>query len=105
MSRFAVVFPIDYHLWISLITGLVSLYQKSIWKQTMSQNHENSIIVTISSICGGVSKTITSHLLLANITFPGIIEVAFYAAISALVGYGVKKGIDSTVIYFKKRKK
>jgi len=73
--------------------------------QAMSPNHENSFIVTFSSVCGGVSKTLTSHLLLANITFPGVIEVAFYAAISAIVGYGVKKGIDRLVTYFKKRKR
>jgi len=72
--------------------------------QAMSQNHENSLIVTFSSVCGGVGKTITSHFFLANITFPGIIEVAFYAGISALVGYGVKKGIDSLIIWLKKRK-
>jgi hypothetical protein len=71
----------------------------------MSQNYENSIIVTFSSVCGGVSKTLTSHILLATITFSGIIEVSFYAAISALVGYGVKKGIDSLVTRFKKPKK
>jgi len=70
----------------------------------MSQNHENSIIVTFSSVCGGVSKTLTSHFLFASITFQGITEVAFYAAISALVGYGVKKGIDRLVTYIKKRK-
>lgn len=72
--------------------------------QAMSQNHENSVIVTFSSICGGVGKTLTSHFLLINLTFPGIIEVSFYAAISALVGYGVKKGIDRLTAYMKKRK-
>ena len=73
--------------------------------QVMSLNHENSFIVTFSSVCGGVSKTVTSHFLLASITFQGIIEVAFYAAISAMVGYGVKKGIDWLVNHFKKRKR
>ena len=71
----------------------------------MSSNHENSLIVTTSGLCGGLSKAIASNLVLTNITFQGIIEVAFYAAISALVGYGVKKGVDSLVNRFKKPKK
>lgn len=80
------------------------MHQKSIWVQAMSQNHENSLIVTISSVCGGVGKTITSHFLLANITFQGILEVAFYAGISALVGYGVKVSIDKIrKLYNRKR--
>lgn len=52
-----------------------------------------------SGICGGVGKAISAKLILANITFTGIIDVAFYAAISATVGYGVKKAIDKAVFY------
>jgi hypothetical protein len=57
----------------------------------MPQNHLNSIIATNSGVCGGHSKALTSHLVLYNLTIQGIIEVAFYAVISALVGYGIKK--------------
>jgi hypothetical protein len=71
----------------------------------MPENHLNSIVVTTSGLCGGLGKALTAHMVLTNITFQGIFEVAFYAAISALVGYGVKKGIDSLVNYFKKRKR
>jgi hypothetical protein len=60
----------------------------------MSQNQNNSFIVTASGVFGGVGKALTAHFVLVNITFQGIFEVAFYAAISALVGYGVKVGID-----------
>ena len=70
----------------------------------MPQNPLNSIVATTSGLCGGLGKALSAHLVLTNITFNGTLEVVFYAAISALVGYGVKKGIDSLVIYFKKRK-
>lgn len=62
--------------------------------QAMPENHINSVVATTSGLCGGLGKALTAHLVLANITFQGIIEVAFYAAISALVGYGVKVSID-----------
>jgi hypothetical protein len=64
----------------------------------------NSLVATTSGICGGVGKAISAKLILANITFTGIIDVAFYAAISAMVGYGVKKAIDKVVFYLKRRK-
>jgi hypothetical protein len=73
--------------------------------QVMPENHLNSVVATTSGLCGGLGKALTAHLVITNITFQGIIEVAFYAAISALVGYGVKKGIDNLVNRFKKPKK
>jgi len=73
--------------------------------QAMPQNQINSVIATISGLCGGLGKALTANLVLTNITFQGILEVSFYAAISALVGYGVKKGIDSLVNHFRKRKR
>ena len=81
------------------------MHQKPIQLRAMPQNQLNSIVVTTSGLCGGLGKALTAHLVLANITIHGTFDVAFYAAISALVGYGVKKGIDSLSIYFKKRKK
>jgi hypothetical protein len=71
----------------------------------MPQNQLNSIVATASGLFGGLGKALTAHLVLASITFQGIIEVSFYAAISALVGYGVKKGVDNLVKYFKKYKR
>lgn len=71
----------------------------------MAQNQINSVVATTSGICGGVGKAISANLILLNITLQSVLEVAVYAAVSALVGYGVKKGIDWLVNYFKKRKK
>jgi hypothetical protein len=68
------------------------------------QIHINSLIATTSGICGGVGKAISAKLILANITFTGMIDVAFYAAISAMVGYGVKKAIDKVVFHLKRQK-
>jgi hypothetical protein len=62
--------------------------------QAMPENHLNSIVATTSGLCGGLGKALTAHLVFTNITFQGIIEVSIYAAISALVGYGVKVSID-----------
>jgi len=59
----------------------------------------NSLVATTSGICGGVGKAISAKLILANISFTGMIDVAFYAAISAMVGYGVKKAIDKVVFH------
>jgi hypothetical protein len=51
-----------------------------------------------------VGKAISANLILANITFTGIIDVVFYAAISAMVGYGVKKAIDKVIHFIKRHK-
>ena len=64
----------------------------------------NSLIATTSGICGGVGKAISAELILANITFIGIVDVVFYAAISAMVGYGVKKAIEKAVFYLNRWK-
>lgn len=70
----------------------------------MAQNQINSVVATTSGICGGVGKAISANLILLNITFQSLLEVAVYAAVSALVGYGVKKGIDYLAAHFKRRK-
>jgi hypothetical protein len=72
--------------------------------QVMPDNQINSVVATTSGLCGGLGKALTAHLVLDNITFQGILEVAFYAAISALVGYGVKVSIDKLrKLYNRKR--
>jgi len=68
----------------------------------MSQNDTNSIVSTASGIFGGVSKALSSHQTLANITLDGVADVAFYAAISAIVGYGIKVLIDYIKNSFRK---
>jgi hypothetical protein len=61
----------------------------------MSQNSQNSIVTTTSGILGGVGKAfISNQFTIASISLEATLEVAFYAAISALVGYVVKLGID-----------
>jgi len=62
----------------------------------MSHNSQNSIITTTSGILGGVGKVLFSNqLTIASINLDATIDVAFYAAISAIAGYVVKLGIDS----------
>jgi hypothetical protein len=68
----------------------------------MAQNQINSLIVTASGVFGGVGKAISSHFVLVNISLHGTVELAFYAAISAAVAYGVKEGIDCIVKRFKR---
>jgi len=68
----------------------------------MSHNDQNSVITTFSGLFGGVGKAITSYHVFANISFQGVFEVAFYAAISALVGFGVKLLIDYVKKHFGK---
>ena len=57
----------------------------------MTHNQITSLIVMASGVLGGVGKAISSHFV--NITFHGTVELAFYAAISAAVAYGI------TVLY------
>lgn len=68
----------------------------------MSQNDQNSIITTVSGICGGMGKVISNSVIIANVTLGGIAEVALYAAVSAVVGYGVKVLIDRIKRSFRK---
>jgi len=60
----------------------------------MSQNETNSIVSTASGMAGGMGKALSLNPLFATISMQAILEVALYAAVSALVGYGVKIMID-----------
>jgi hypothetical protein len=55
----------------------------------MTHNQITSLIVTASGVFGGVGKAISSYFVLVNITFHGTVELVFYAAVSAVVAYGV----------------
>ena len=44
---------------------------------------------------GGLTKAYTSGFSTCAINLNQIVEVSFYAAISALVGYGVKLNVDT----------
>jgi len=61
----------------------------------MQSNFSLSITTTASGMIGGVSKAISEHLTVCYISTQGIIDVAFYAVVSASVGYIVKIGFDS----------
>lgn len=54
-----------------------------------------SVPVITSGLCGGMSKIITTQIPIAAITFQNIFDVALYAVLSAIIGYGVNKGIDT----------
>lgn len=61
----------------------------------MSQSSQHSLITTAAGIAGGVGKVLFSNqIILTEISWRGTLEVTFYAAISAIVGYAVKVGID-----------
>lgn len=66
----------------------------------MTQNEQNSIVTTASGVFGGVGKAVSAHL--TGVSLDGMLEVAIYAAISAVVGYAVKLGIDKLKKVFKK---
>jgi len=60
----------------------------------MHHYSHTTIITTLSGIIGGLGKAATYPTMLANITLHGIVNVAFYAGISAAAGYVVKCGLD-----------
>ena len=60
----------------------------------MAQNQINTIVSTTSGVFGGMGKAFTGNLILNAITFNSLTEVTVYAAVSAVVGYCVKLGID-----------
>lgn len=62
-------------------------------------DHSNglSIATTTSGLIGGLLKAFTDHMSASSISLAGAVEVAVYATISASVGYGVKRTLDSWV--------
>ncbi len=60
----------------------------------MAQNQVNAIVSTTSGVFGGVGKVITCNIMLNTISLQSLLEVSVYAAVSAVVGYCVKLGID-----------
>lgn len=70
----------------------------------MQGNVSLSLATTTSGMIGGVSKAVSEHLTIASISAQGIIDVAFYAVISASVGYLVKIAFDSAVKRLKSKK-
>ena len=69
------------------------------------QQISNSLITTSSGIIGGVTKAVTSGFILCNISLQQVIDVAFYAAISAITGYSIKLGFDEIKKFYCKRRR
>jgi hypothetical protein len=67
-----------------------------------SQSHYTSLFTTISGLIGGLGKAITYKPMLASITLTGLSTVATYAALSAMVGYVVKYGMDRVAVRLRK---
>jgi hypothetical protein len=71
--------------------------------QAMAQNQVNSIVATTSGIFGGLSKAILLKVVITTISLQTIFEVAVYACVSAIVGYGIKLIIDLFSKLFKSK--
>jgi len=69
----------------------------------MAQNQVNSIVATTSGIFGGLSKAILLKVVITTISLQTIFEVAVYACVSAIVGYGIKLIIDLISKLFKSK--
>lgn len=68
--------------------------------------HDNSLFfaTTASGMLGGLSRAISEQVSLSTISFPGIIDVAAYAVVSASVGYCVKVTMDVVHQWVRNRK-
>ncbi|MBT3300901.1 MAG: hypothetical protein HOD63_01355 [Bacteroidetes bacterium] len=65
---------------------------------------QTSVITTSSGVIGGVTKAINSGFTLCSISIPHIIDVAFYAALSAFIGYSIKLGFDELRGFIKRKR-
>jgi len=65
---------------------------------------QDSMITTSSATVGGLTKAFILGFAQPTITFPQILEVSIYAAISATIGYGIKMLFDEAKIKLRKRK-
>ncbi len=62
------------------------------------------MITTTSATVGGLTKAFVLGFAQPTITFPQILEVSIYAAISATIGYAIKMVFDVLKTKFKRRK-
>jgi hypothetical protein len=70
----------------------------------MQHDHSLSIATTASGMVGGVSRALAEQQTLSSISFHGVVDVAFYAVVSASVGYCVKVAWDILYQHYKQRK-
>jgi hypothetical protein len=61
----------------------------------MQNNLGLSLMTTASGMIGGISKAVSSNLSFCSITTHNILEVIFYASLSASVGYIIKLSFDT----------
>jgi len=69
----------------------------------MQHDHSLSLATTASGMVGGVSRAIAEQHSLTSISLPGVIDVAFYAVVSASVGYCVKVAWDTLFKRYRNR--
>ena len=62
----------------------------------MQHDHSLSLATTASGMVGGVGRAIAEQHSLSSISLHGVIDVAFYAVVSASVGYCVKVAWDTS---------
>jgi hypothetical protein len=60
----------------------------------MPSTFQNSIIASVSGVIGGVGKAIDTKSFEIFFSPMEIIQICFYAALSAAVGYTVKRTLD-----------
>jgi hypothetical protein len=60
----------------------------------MPSTFQNSLIASVSGVIGGVGKAIDTRPLESFYSPMEIIQICFYAALSAAVGYTVKRSLD-----------
>jgi hypothetical protein len=53
-----------------------------------------SITTTASGVAGGIARAVSEQVTQTSISIHGIIDVAFYALVSATVGYSIKLILD-----------
>ena len=69
----------------------------------MQHDHSLSLATTASGMVGGVGRAIAEQHSLSSISLHGVIDVAFYAVVSASVGYCVKVAWDTLFKRFRNR--
>ena len=71
----------------------------------MQHHTHTALFTTVSGVLGGVGKAISAKPLLLAITLSGLTTVIIYAAASAVVGYVVKKVLDTIWERINKKRK
>jgi hypothetical protein len=65
--------------------------------------HDHSLSLATTAMVGGVGRAIAEQHSLSSISLHGVIDVAFYAVVSASVGYCVKVAWDTLFKRYRNR--